>query len=183
MLPSEMALLAHGWPRKVADNPEGAAAAAAAGGLVVSMSSVGSADEEGQLIEEQYYLPGGWGPAFPREGGWTSLPKRAGTGRRGKSRGGREVLVACVVPAWWVGGGGVDKWNVGRKKGITLDETPMTCLGMYRPSVGVVCVCGGEGSRAAEGWRQEGQSIEGLGCLGFSTIVLPCCIPSSPPLP
>lgn len=58
MLPSEMALLAHGWPRKVADNPEGAAAAAAAGGLVVSMSSVGSADEEGQLIEEQYYLPG-----------------------------------------------------------------------------------------------------------------------------
>ena len=32
MLPSEMALLAHGWPRKVADNPEGAAAAAAAGG-------------------------------------------------------------------------------------------------------------------------------------------------------
>jgi hypothetical protein len=58
MLPSEMALLAHGWPRKVADNPEGAAAAAAAGGSRVSLSSVGSQDEEGQLIEEQYYLPG-----------------------------------------------------------------------------------------------------------------------------
>lgn len=58
MLPSEMALLAHGWPRKVADNPEGAAAAAAAGGTVVSISSLGSQDEEGQIIEEQYYLPG-----------------------------------------------------------------------------------------------------------------------------
>lgn len=58
MLPSEMALLAHGWPRKVADNPEGAAAAAAAGGSLVSLSSVGSQDEEGQLIEDQYYLPG-----------------------------------------------------------------------------------------------------------------------------
>jgi hypothetical protein len=60
MLPSEMALLAHGWPRKVADNPQGAAAAAAAGGTVVSISSLGSQDEEGQIIEEQYYLPGEW---------------------------------------------------------------------------------------------------------------------------
>jgi hypothetical protein len=60
MLPSEMALLAHGWPRKVADNPEGAAAAAAAGGTVVSISSIGSQDEEGQIIEERYYLPGEW---------------------------------------------------------------------------------------------------------------------------
>lgn len=58
MLPSEMALLAHGWPRRVADNPEGAAAAAAAGGQLVSLSSLGSQDEDGQIIEEQYYLPG-----------------------------------------------------------------------------------------------------------------------------
>lgn len=60
MLPSEMALLAHGWPRRVSDNPEGAAAAAAAGGMLVSTSlaSAGSQDEEGALIEEQYYLPG-----------------------------------------------------------------------------------------------------------------------------
>lgn len=58
MLPSEMALLAHGWPRKVADNPDGAAAAAAAGGTVVSLSSFNSQDEEGSIMEEQYYLPG-----------------------------------------------------------------------------------------------------------------------------
>ncbi|WIA19969.1 hypothetical protein OEZ85_005847 [Tetradesmus obliquus] len=59
MLPSEMALLAHGWPRKVkvpAAGQDAAAAAAAvgqAGGGVATAST-----EDAQLIEEEYFLPG-----------------------------------------------------------------------------------------------------------------------------
>eukprot|EP00878_Enallax_costatus_P047081 GHUV01057462.1.p1 GENE.GHUV01057462.1~~GHUV01057462.1.p1 ORF type:complete len:525 (+),score=160.82 GHUV01057462.1:163-1737(+) len=50
MLPSEMALLAHGWPRKVQQNGlEGV------GTAVVTRESDG---EDAQLVEEEYYLPG-----------------------------------------------------------------------------------------------------------------------------
>jgi hypothetical protein len=62
MLPSEMALLAHGWPRKVmvpaaaASQDAAAAAAAAYTGSGVATAST----EDAQLIEEEYYLPGGY---------------------------------------------------------------------------------------------------------------------------
>lgn len=52
MLPSEMALLAHGWPRKVAAAVEGAAGG---GGGAVASRDGGDGSE---LIEEEYYLPG-----------------------------------------------------------------------------------------------------------------------------
>eukprot|EP00775_Hariotina_reticulata_P007193 gene7193-7407_t len=49
MLPSEMALLAHGWPRKLFHQPAPAAA----------VQEAGTADSrDAQLIEEEYYLPG-----------------------------------------------------------------------------------------------------------------------------
>jgi hypothetical protein len=61
MLPSEMALLAHGWPRKVmvpaaaaSQDAAAAAAAAAQAGNGVATADTGDA----QLIEEEYYLPG-----------------------------------------------------------------------------------------------------------------------------
>lgn len=111
MLPSEMALLAHGWPRRVADNPEGAAAAAAAGGQLVSLSSLGSQDEDGQIIEEQYYLPGeraraglatGWVQSKSASPSWV-LGGHARCGLQDVARCGLGVLgrlwVACL-PAW-----------------------------------------------------------------------------------
>jgi hypothetical protein len=49
MLPSEMALLAHGWPRKVSSQPSAAAA--------VQEAAIAE-DRDAQLIEEEYYLPG-----------------------------------------------------------------------------------------------------------------------------
>lgn len=66
MLPSEMALLAHGWPRKAApagpggprnssSSSEGGSSRDGGGGD--AYSSVGSL-ESGDLLEEEYYLPG-----------------------------------------------------------------------------------------------------------------------------
>lgn len=52
MLPSEMALLAHGWPRKVQQN-----------GTKPGTTAVTTRDIEGddaQIVEEEYYLPGMW---------------------------------------------------------------------------------------------------------------------------
>lgn len=103
MLPSEMALLAHGWPRKVADNPEGAAAAAAAGGSLVSLSSVGSQDEEGQLIEEQYYLPGRVLRPAVRAGFWLQhCSRRPLAGSRLTQGGSRKTLceLAALCHQW-----------------------------------------------------------------------------------
>jgi hypothetical protein len=61
MLPSEMALLAHGWPRKVmvpaaAAGQDAAAAAAAAAAAQAGVATAST--EDAQLIEEEYFLPG-----------------------------------------------------------------------------------------------------------------------------
>ena len=48
MLPSEMVLMAHGWPRKTSNN--------SSNGNGNGSSSRGSSS--GDLIEEEYYLPG-----------------------------------------------------------------------------------------------------------------------------
>lgn len=50
MLPSEMALLAHGWPRKAQQD------AAAAAVNAVAARDIGG--EDAQIVEEEYYLPG-----------------------------------------------------------------------------------------------------------------------------
>jgi hypothetical protein len=58
-----MALLAHGWPRKVmvpaaaASQDAAAAAAVAQAGSGVATAST---EDAAQLIEEEYYLPGGF---------------------------------------------------------------------------------------------------------------------------
>lgn len=51
MLPSEMALLAHGWPRKTQQDAATAAVAA------VAARDIGG--DDAQMVEEEYYLPGG----------------------------------------------------------------------------------------------------------------------------